>query len=107
TAQVSGTFAAPRANATLTVTNGSAYQQPFNLLQATLNYTDQLVDLQQVRLEDRGNNIEISGSFAHPANNFEQGQLPFRVRSNPLQLARFHAVQQSNPGLTGTVELSA
>ncbi|HEY1241009.1 MAG TPA: translocation/assembly module TamB domain-containing protein [Bryobacteraceae bacterium] len=107
TAQVSGTLAAPRANATLSVSNGSAYQQPFNLVQATINYTNQLVELAQLRLEDGGNHIELSGAFAHPANDFQRGQVRFRVRSTPLELARFHAVQQSNPGLTGTVELSA
>lgn len=106
-AQVSGTMAAPRASANLVITNGSAYQQPFNRLQATINYSNQLVDLPQFRLEDAGNNIELSGSFAHPPNNLQQGQVQFRVRSNQLQLARFHAVQQAKPGLAGTLELSA
>jgi len=106
-AQVSGTLAAPRANATLSVTNGSAYQQPFNLLEATINYTNQLVELAQLRLEDGANHIELSGALSHPANDFHQGQVRFRVRSTPLELARFYAVRQSKPGLTGTLELSA
>lgn len=106
-AQVSGTLAAPRANVTLSITNGSAYQQRFNLLQASINYTDQLVELAQFRLEDGGNHIELSGSFAHPPSDLHQGQVRFRVRSTPLDLTRFHAVQQSKPGLTGTLELSA
>ncbi len=106
-AQVSGTLAVPHASGTFSITNGSAFQQTFSRLQATLNYSDQLVDLPQFRLDDGPNNIEISGSFAHPAKNFQQGQIQFRVRSNQLQLARFHAVEQAKPGLTGTVELSA
>ena len=106
-AQVSGTLAAPRANATLTVTGGSAFQQSFSRLQATINYTDQLVDLPEFRLADGPNNIEISGSFMHPAGNLQEGQVQFRVRSNQLQLARFHAIEQAKPGLAGTLELAA
>lgn len=106
-AQISGTVAAPHANATLHIVNGSAYQQPFNRLQATIDYSDQLIELPQFRLEDRGNDLEISGSFAHPANNLREGQIRFRVRSNELQLARFQALVESKPGLSGTLQVAA
>jgi translocation and assembly module TamB len=106
-AQVSGTLAEPRAGASLTISNGSAYQQSFNRLQASITYSNELIDVAQFRLEDGGNNVELSGSFEHPPSDLRQGRIQFRVRSNQLQLARFHAVQQAKPGLAGTLELSA
>lgn len=107
TARVSGTLAAPHATADLSIANGSAYQQPFNRLQATLDYSDQLIDLSKFQFQDGANQVELSGSFAHPPNDFQQGQVRFRVRSNQLQLARFHAVEQLKPGLAGTLEAAA
>ena len=105
--QVSGTLAAPQASATLSVANGSAYQQRFNRLQATIQYGSQLIDVSQFQFQDGPNRIDASGSFAHPPNNFSQGQIRFRVQSSPLQLARIHAAGQLKPGLTGSLEVSA
>jgi len=106
-AQVSGTLSAPTATAKLEITNGSAYQQTFNLLEASINYSDQRIDLPQFHLEDGGNSIEASGSFTHPPNDLQQGQVRFQVRSNPLQLARFAVLTKAEPGLAGTLQLSA
>ncbi|MBZ5725498.1 MAG: translocation/assembly module TamB domain-containing protein [Acidobacteriia bacterium] len=106
-AQVSGTLQDPRAGATFTITKGSAYQEPFDRLQATVNYSSQSIDVPQFRLEDGPSNIELTASFTHPPNDLENGQVRFHVRSNPLQLTRFHTAQQFKPGLAGVVELAA
>jgi translocation and assembly module TamB len=107
TAQVSGTLQDPRANATLNVTKGSAYQEPFDRLQATIGYTSQSIDVPNFRVDDGPAYVELSGAFAHPANNLQEGQVRFRARSNDLQLSRFHTVQQAEPGLAGIVQLTA
>ncbi len=106
-AQVSGTLQEPHAGATVTITKGTAYQEPFDRLQATVNYSNQLVDVPQFRLDAGPSNIELTASFAHPPNDLENGQVRFHVRSNPLQLTRFHTAQQFKPGLAGVVELAA
>lgn len=105
--QVSGTLNDPRGSMNLSITNGSAYQQMFNRLQATGEYSNQQIELSQLILQDGPNNIQASGSFAHPPNDLQQGQIQLRVRSNRLQLARFQAVSRFKPGLTGALELSA
>jgi translocation and assembly module TamB len=107
TAQVSGTLDDPRANATLNITKGTAYQEPFDKLQATIAYTSQSIDVPSFRLDDGPSYMELSGRFAHPANNLQEGQVQFHARSNDLQLARFHTVQQAEPGLAGIVQLTA
>src|SRR5205807_1162870 len=76
-------------------------------LEASVNYTNQLIELPQFRLASAGGNIELSGSFAHPANNLQEGQVRFRTQSSQLQLASFHTVQEFKPGLAGTLEVRA
>jgi translocation and assembly module TamB len=106
-AQVSGTLKNPQANGNFTITKGVAYQEPFDRLQATVEYTNQLIDVPEFRVDDGPSYIEASASFAHPANDLQEGQVRFRVRSNDVQLARIHTLQQSKPGLAGVVQLAA
>jgi translocation and assembly module TamB len=105
--QVSGTLAEPRGTMSLNVANGSAYQQPFNRLQVSGQYSNRQIELSQFSLQDGPNNIEASGSFVHSTNNFREGQIQFRVSSNRLQLARIHAIRDFKAGLTGGLEVSA
>lgn len=107
TAQVSGTLKDPRAKATFDITKGTAYQEPFDRLQATIGYTSQSIDIPSFRLDDGPSYIEMNGSFAHPADNLQDGQVRFHVRSNDLQLSRFRKVQEAQPGLAGIVQLAA
>jgi translocation and assembly module TamB len=106
-AQVSGTLQDPQANAGVTITRGSAYQEPFDRLQTTVRYTNRSLDVPAFRLEAGPSWIEANASFAHPANDLNDGQLRFQVRSNDVQLARIHTLQQSKPGIGGVVQLAA
>jgi translocation and assembly module TamB len=106
-AQLSGTLQDPRVNATLSVVKGSAWQEPFDRLQATVAYTDRSIDLSNLRLDDGPAYLTASGSFTHPPGDLENGQVRFQAQSNQFQLGRFHVVQQSRPGLAGTVQLNA
>jgi translocation and assembly module TamB len=107
TAQVSGTLQDPHATANLNITNGSVYQEPFNRLQAAFTYSSQSIDVSQLRLDGGGGNIELSGSFAHPLNSLQDGQVRFRVHSSQLQLAQLRTLRQYKAGLAGTVEVAA
>ncbi len=106
-AQVSGTLADPRANAKFDITKGTAYQEPFDRLQATAGYTSQSIDLSNLRIDDGPSWVEVSGALMHPAGDLQQGQVRFHARSNDLQLARFKTLQKAEPGLAGTVQLAA
>jgi translocation and assembly module TamB len=107
TAQLSGTLDDPRASGNLNVTNGAAYQERFDQLQAAIGYSNQLVEIPSLRFTEGSSVVELSASLAHPAGDLQSGQLKFHVRSNQLQLARFHTVRQFKPGLAGVVELAA
>jgi len=106
-AQLSGTLQKPRGNGTVTVANGSAYNEPFTRIQASVNYTDLLIDVPQLRIDDGPSTLNLSASFNHPAGDLEDGQLQFHVRSNEIQLTRIHTVADARPGLAGIVQLAA
>ncbi len=107
TAQVSGTLQDPHANANFTVVNGAAWQEPFNKLEASVNYTARSVDVPRLHLEDGPSTIDGTLAFAHPANDFEDGDVQLHLNSNRVQLARLHTLQQAKPGLAGSIELTA
>ena len=106
-AQLGGTLQNPRGSGTLAIANGSAYNQPFTRVQASLNYTEVLVDVSELRVEDGPSNIDLSASFNHAAGNLQEGQLHFRARSNQIQLARVKALADARPGLAGLLQLTA
>jgi translocation and assembly module TamB len=107
TAQVSGTLQKPQANASVTIANGSAYREPFTRLQADCNYTNASIDVPRFHLEDGPSFLDASLSFTHPANDLEDGDVRFHVNSNQVQLASVRAIKQSQPALSGIVQLTA
>jgi translocation and assembly module TamB len=76
-------------------------------LAATVNYADTEIDVPQMRLDDGPNRIELTASFRHPAGDFQDGDVRFRLNSSALQLARIRAIQQRQPGLAGIISLNA
>jgi len=106
-AQLSGTMKNPRGNGTFSIVNGAAYEEPFTRVQATINYTDVLLDVPQFRIEDGPSNLEFNASLNHPAGDLASGQLRFHVRSNEIQLSSIHTVVSARPGMAGLVEVAA
>jgi translocation and assembly module TamB len=105
--QVGGTLQDPRANLNLTVTKAAAYGEPFDRLQAVVNYTGQAIDVPQFRVDDGPSSVELTANFAHPANNLSEGSLRFHVQSNDIQITRLRTLQQARPGLDGVIRLAA
>lgn len=106
-AQLGGTLQNPRGSGTLAIANGSAYNQPFTRVQASVNYTEVLVDVSEMRVEDGPSNVDLSASFSHAAGNLQEGQLRFRARSNEIQVSRVKALADARPGLAGLLQLTA
>jgi translocation and assembly module TamB len=106
-AQLSGTLRNPQGNGTMTIANGSAYNEPFTRIQASIVYTATLVDVTQFRVDAGPSNLELKASFSHPAGDLQDGQLRFRARSNEIQLSRIHTIADARPGLAGAVQLTA
>ncbi|HXS98253.1 MAG TPA: translocation/assembly module TamB domain-containing protein [Candidatus Limnocylindrales bacterium] len=105
--QVSGTLQDPRAAVNVRVTNGAAYDQPFNSLRADIDYTSTLADLRNFRLDIGSSYLEATASLNHPAGDLQDGQVRFDVRSNTIPINTIHAAAQAQPGLAGTLQVVA
>jgi translocation and assembly module TamB len=105
--QVSGTLQNPAAGGEFTITNATAYREKFDRLQANVSYDSQTIAVRSLRFTAGPSALEASATFTHPPNDFDNGNLQFRVRSNRLDLARFQTVRRLRPGLAGTLEVAA
>ncbi len=106
-AHVSGTLKSPNANLSFTLSRASVYQEPINRLQGTIDYSDTRVQIPSVSLDVPAGNVTLSGSFSHPANNFNAGALDLKVNSTPIQLAKIRHLEQQEPSFTGTLTFAA
>ncbi len=105
-AQVSGTLSDPRIAAAVNVVNGSAWQQPFDRLETTLDYSNTQVDVSGLRVTLGPAYLAASASLSHPAGDYRQGQIRFRAESSPVQVAQIRPLENAEPGLAGTVRFT-
>ena len=106
-AHVAGTLDTPDADVSFTLAKANVYQEPINRLQGRVRYTNTLVNIPSIELDIPAGNLTASGSFSHPANNFNAGALTLNVKSSDIQASRIAHLQQMQPGLTGTLRLAA
>ncbi len=106
-AHVAGTLKAPSANLDFTLANANIYAEPVDRLQATLHYSNTLVDIPSFELDAPAGRITLAASFAHPANVLNAGVVKLRVNSTDIQLARIQHVQHQKRGLAGVLHLAA
>jgi autotransporter translocation and assembly factor TamB len=94
-ARVSGTAADPHAGADISVTKGVAYDEPFDRLQASVDYSTQAIKVTQAKLT--AGPAQITGSIAFEPDNrrdFRNGRVQFQVSSNDLTIQRFLTMQR-------------
>lgn len=103
TAQIGGTVGNPQGGANVTIVNGSAYGQPIDRAQAQINFSDQLVTLQNTSVISGPSRIDASATFRHPHDSFSSGHIDARVATNQVQLANIKPVAESRPGLAGAL----
>jgi translocation and assembly module TamB len=106
-AHVAGTLQAPNADLNLTLARANVYTEPIDRFQATLHYSNTLVDIPSVELDAPAGRVTLAGSFTHRAKDFNHGALKVRVNSSDIQVAKIQHVQQQKPGFTGVLRLAA
>ncbi|HZT36552.1 MAG TPA: translocation/assembly module TamB domain-containing protein [Bryobacteraceae bacterium] len=107
TAHIGGTLGNPQGGANITIANGAAYGQPIDRAQAQINFSDQLVTLQNASLISGPSRIEASATFRHPHDSFSTGHIDARVATNQVQLAHIKPVAERRPGLSGALNANA
>jgi translocation and assembly module TamB len=106
-AHLAGTIEAPTANLSFALTRANVYQEPIDRLAGSVRYSDTLVNIPSLSLQAPAGSITLSGSFSHPANDFNAGALQLNVNSTDIQLAKIEHLQQEEPGFAGTLHLAA
>jgi translocation and assembly module TamB len=106
-ANITGTVGNPQGAADVSVMRGSIYQEPFDTIQASIRFSDRLIDLPSARLSAGAALLELKGSYAHPSDSLSTGRIQAQVVGNDLALTEIRTVQKRHPGLAGTIRVNA
>ncbi|MEO7651680.1 MAG: translocation/assembly module TamB domain-containing protein, partial [Bryobacteraceae bacterium] len=107
TAKIAGTYGNPLGSASVTVTKGVAYDEPFDSLQAQIESGPRTLALRDVRLALGGAQITGSATYEHPAGRLDSGRVQFQVASTDMALQRIESLKKLRAGLAGTVRARA
>lgn len=106
-AHVAGTLQSPNANLSFALTKAVVYQEAIDRLQASVQYSNTLVDLPNLQLDVPAGRLTASGAFSHPASDFNAGTVSLTLKSTDIDLSKIEHVEAAKPGLTGTLHLAA
>jgi translocation and assembly module TamB len=109
---ISGTASSQTALADFTIAKGSAYDQPFDRLQANLDYSPQAIKLTRATLIAGPAQITASASFeptglSSGVPDLRNGQLQFQVTTNLVAVEQIEIVKRLRPDVTGKVRATA
>ncbi|HZQ52532.1 MAG TPA: translocation/assembly module TamB domain-containing protein [Bryobacteraceae bacterium] len=105
-AHFTGTMQAPNADLSFALRRANVYQETINHLQGSLRYSNTLVDIPSIELALPAGSVTLVGSFAHPANDFNNGAVNLNLTSTDIHLARIEHVRAMHEGIGGTVHLA-
>ena len=110
-AHATGTLSDPRANVSFNLARAVVYNEPLDQVEGTIAYTNQLVNISGLRLASPAGQIELAGSFSHPASNsltdIRAGHIDLNLKNSRIDLGRVQYVKKIKPGLTGTAQVAA
>ena len=104
---VNGTYGNPLGRAEVRVINASAYDQPIDHVNLTVDLLDQVIRLTSFEIATAGTRLNADGTFRHPRDSFSTGHLDAHVRSTDLQLSNIRPLAKKSPGVAGLVHLAA
>ncbi len=106
-AHVAGTVKDPAADLTFQLADSHVYQETINGLGGTVHYRNNLVDVQQIRLEAPAGVVALTASFAHPAGDFHTGVAKLDLQPTDIDLNKIEHLHEAEPTLKGSLHLSA
>ena len=104
---ITGTIGNPQGTADLAVMRGTIYREPFDSIEASVRFSDGLIDLPTARLSAGAALLELKGSYSHPSDTLDTGRIQAQITSNDLALGEIQSIQKRHPGLSGTVRINA
>jgi translocation and assembly module TamB len=106
-AHVAGTLQAPNARLAFTLSRANVYAEPINRLQASIQYSNTLLNISSIELQAPAGSIALSGSFSHAPKDFSSGVLTLKVNSSLIQVSKIEHVASAEPGLQGALQMAA
>jgi translocation and assembly module TamB len=100
TSHFTGTPQAPIADLSFTLARGNVYEELVDRLQATVRYSNNLLDIPSLQLNAPAGQVTLHGSWG-------AGTLKAQVDGTDIQIAKIDHVRQAMPGLAGTLHLAA
>ena len=107
TAHVNGSLDNPQGSVDLDLVNALVYDEPLDHVRAKITYLQQSIDVPQFEIVEGPSRIDLTGRFDHPANNFDSGNLQFKVNSNAIDLTKIHNIHSLRPDLGGILQIAA
>ncbi len=106
-AKVSGTWRDPRGEMNLQLTHAAVYDEKLDAVKATVRATETAIEVSPASVTAPAGEIAFSGSFLHPAGEYDTGRFQVHVASGGVDLRRVERAQTVEPGLSGAVHLLA
>lgn len=107
TVHFAGTADHPEASLDATVDRGVFYNEPIDHIQARVTYLPTSIDVTQLDIRAGDSRLEVTGRYDHPAGVLTTGDIQFRIANGNFDLAHIRELQKTEPGLAGTVQLTA
>jgi translocation and assembly module TamB len=105
--RIAGTYGNPLGGVSVHTSEGEAYGQPFQRVDARLSLSNQLARLEALDLSTAGGTLSATGSFHHPADSVTSGRAEIQISANSFELSTVNALQKSGQGVAGLVRLKA
>src|SRR5262249_2364573 len=91
----------PHASANVTVTKGVAYDEPFDRLQASIDYNAKAIQVTQMQVIAGAAQITGSLAFEPQRADWRDGLARFQLSSNDLNIEQFETMKSARPDLKG------
>jgi translocation and assembly module TamB len=105
-ASLAGTIGDPQATANFSVSNGSAYSEPFDRVTGKVDFAEAGVEVLSAQWKAGPKEINVSARYQHAPDNLQTGKLSFQIASNRMGLSQFATVKKEEPGLAGNITLN-
>jgi len=106
-AMVQGTLGNPVGSAQLSAVNGTAYDEPFNRVDAQVTLSDQLIRLTSLNVTAPSGQLQALGTYTHPRETLANGRIQAHISSNQLMLEQVKNIQKRHSGLAGVLQINA
>lgn len=106
-ANITGTLGDPAGFATVLAGKGAAYGEPFDRIEARVDFTGLLVSVPSATVYAGPARVGLTGSYRHPPGSFASGRIEARLASTGARLENLRRLMQEWPGIAGGLAVNA